>query len=87
MLDGTVTLVLLLERGTVNPPEAAAELRDTVHGVVPAPVIVVFVQLSPLKVTTGGGTVVGTVLTMIVPEPPLAGMELAAASTPMTFVI
>ena len=35
---GTVTAVLLLVNATLRPVEGAAELRDAVHVVVPAPV-------------------------------------------------
>ena len=36
--EGTDTALLLLATVTLSPPEGAAELSDTVHGVVPAPV-------------------------------------------------
>ncbi len=37
-LAGTVTALLLLPSATLKPPDGAAELSDTVHAVVPAPV-------------------------------------------------
>lgn len=47
--DGTVTAVALLDRLTVKPPLAAAELRLTVQPSVPAAVIELFVQFNPLS--------------------------------------
>jgi hypothetical protein len=49
---GTETAALLLERFTVNPPVAAAVLRDTVHVSVPAPVIEALVQESAVNTGT-----------------------------------
>ena len=69
-LAGTVTLELLLERGTVKPPLGAAAVKETVHGVLVGVVRVVVVQLSALNATEIG--------TVIVPEPPVAGMGVPA---------
>ena len=46
---GTVTAELVLDRFTVNPPLAAAELSDTVQESVPAPVIDELVHVSPVS--------------------------------------
>ena len=70
-LDGTVRLVLLLESETVNPPEGAVPVNETVQGVFPGVLIVKLVQFSVLRETDTGS--------VIVPEPPLAGMEVPAA--------
>ena len=47
---GTVRLVLLLESATTTPPASAAEVRETVHKVLPGVFIVVVVQPFPLNV-------------------------------------
>jgi hypothetical protein len=78
-LAGTVTLALLLERGTVNPPLGAAAVNETVQGVLVGVVRVVLVQLSALNATETG--------TVTVPEPPVAGMGVPAkldATTPVS---
>ena len=46
---GTTTAVLLLLTATVNPPDGAAAVRDTVHRSVPAPVIEPLEQLIALS--------------------------------------
>jgi hypothetical protein len=51
-LTGTVTALLLLARFTVNPLLAAAAFSVTVQLSVPAPVIALLVQVSPLNTGT-----------------------------------
>jgi hypothetical protein len=77
-LDGTLKLPLLLDSATPKPPLGAAPLKETVHWVLPGAGIVARLQLSPVSETEGAGR-------EIVPEPPLAGIELPAeveATTP-----
>ena len=68
-LEGTVRFALLLESGTANPPDDAAEFRVTVQGVLPGVLIVRLEQFTALIV---GGGAWGTV---IVPATPLDGIE------------
>jgi hypothetical protein len=75
-LEGTVRLALLLESGTANPPDWAAEFRVTVHGVLPGVLMVRFVQLTELR--TGGS--------VIVPETPLEGIDVPPAVEATTAV-
>ena len=49
---GTVTVLLLLDRLTKNPPLAAAELRVTVQASVPAPVNEPVAQANALRTGT-----------------------------------
>ena len=67
--DGTVRLALLLESGTAIPPDGAAALSVTVHGVLPG---VLIVRLEQFTALTAGGVTSGT---EIEPDTPLAGME------------
>lgn len=69
--DGTVKLPLLLDSPTPNPPARAVPLRETVHWVLPGAGIVARVQVSAVSDTAGAGSA-------IVPEPPIAGIELPA---------
>jgi hypothetical protein len=71
-VDGTAKFVLSLESTTTNPPVGAAPLRDIVHSVLPGVLIDLRAQLNPLSETCA-------LEREIVPEPPLAGMELPAA--------
>jgi hypothetical protein len=66
-LDGSVKFTLLLERGTVNPPDCAAEFRVTVQRVFPGVLIVKGEQLTVETATDVGSE--------IEPEPPLAGID------------
>ena len=52
MVAGRVTVGLLLARFATKPPPAAAALSVTVQVLLPAPLIVAFVQESPFKVGT-----------------------------------
>jgi len=52
---GTVTVELLLASLTVNPPQPSALFSFTVQRTVPAPVIEVLLQLSPLSVAAAAG--------------------------------
>ncbi len=70
-LAGTVRLVLLLESETGNPPAGAVPFSETVQGVLPGVLIVREVQVRVLRETDTGR--------VIVPEPPLDGMEVPAA--------
>jgi len=78
-LTGTVRLASSLEREIANPPDGAAAVKDTAHGVLAGVLRVVVVQLRPLNEAAGAGS-------EIVPEPPLAGIEVpptVEATTPV----
>lgn len=77
-LDGTVRLVLLLDSETANPPAGAAPFNDTVQELVPGVLIVKGLQFKALRAMDTGR--------VMVPEPPLEGMELPAAVDATTFV-
>ncbi len=77
-LAGTVRLALLLESETGKPPEGAVPFNETVQGVVPGVLIVKLVQFRELRATERGR--------LMVPEPPLEGMELPAAVDATTLV-
>ena len=79
-LVGTVRLALLLERETANPPDGAAAVKETAHGVLAGVLRVVVVQLTPFSEAAGAGS-------EIVPEPPLAGIEAPPAEEATTPVI
>jgi len=79
-LVGTVRLALLLERETANPPDGAAAVKETAHGVLAGVLRVVVVQLTPFSEAAGAGS-------EIVPEPPLAGIEAPPAVEATTPVI
>ena len=53
---GAVTVELLLDRLTVNPPLGAAALSATVQVSVPAPVIVPLVQFNEERAAVGAAT-------------------------------
>jgi hypothetical protein len=61
-LAGTVTLVLLLDRATLDPPVTPAELSVTVQAEEPAPVTVAGVQE---RLLTVGGIAVAVKLTAV----------------------
>jgi len=73
-----VRLVLLLESDTANPLPEAAPVKVTEHEVLPGVLMVELVQLRLLRATVAGRE--------IVPEPPLAGMEVALAVVATTLV-
>ena len=79
-LVGTVTPALLLDIETANPPDGAAAVNETAHGVLAGVLRVVFVQLNPLSKAAGTGS-------EIVPEPPLAGIATPPAVETTTPVI
>ncbi len=79
MLNGTVRLVLLLESETGTSPEGAAPFNETVQKVVPGVFTIRGLQLKALRLTNVGS--------VIVPEPPLDGMEVPVAEDVMTAVI
>jgi hypothetical protein len=56
-LDGTVRLTLLLESGTANPPDGAAEFSVTLQDVLPGVLIVRLEQLTPLTLLTAADRV------------------------------
>ena len=76
--DGTVRLALLLESETGNPPAGAVPFNETVQGVVPGVLIVRGLQFKVLRATDTGR--------VIVPELPLAGMEVPPAVDATTLV-
>lgn len=74
-----MTLALLLESETANPPAAAAEFNETLHEVLPGALIVVVVQLNPLRDAVGLGSV-------MTPDPPVAGIDAPSPVAATTFV-
>ena len=78
-LAGTVRLALLLESAISAPPASAAEVRETVHEVLPGVFIAVVAQPIPLKV--------GSRDREIEPAPTAVGIELPAALVAITAVI
>ena len=78
-LAGTLRLALLLESATRAPPKSAAEVRETVHTVLPGVFIVVVAQLIPLNV--------GNRDRETEPLPTAVGIALPAAVVAATAVI
>ena len=78
-LEGTVRLVLLLESETANPPEGAVPFNETVQELVPGVLIIKGLQFKVLRAMDTGS--------VIVPEPPLEGMEVPLAVDATTPVI
>jgi predicted ribosomally synthesized peptide with SipW-like signal peptide len=72
-LAGSVTLALLSDSVTANPPVGAAPLSVTVHEDVPGAFTLAGVQARLLKAAGGGDW-----MTVIVPAEPEAGIEAAA---------
>jgi hypothetical protein len=77
--EGTLRLPLLLVRETAKPPMGAASVKETLHDALPGVLTVVGVQLSPLNEAMGFGRV-------IVPEPPVAGIDVPSAVEATTLV-
>ena len=77
-LEGTVRLALLLESETGNPPAGAVPFSETVQELVPGVLIVKLVQFKVLRETDTGR--------VIVPEPPLDGMDVPGAVVATAFV-
>src|ERR1700676_4815157 len=71
MLEGIVRLALLLESETANPPEGAVPFNETVQELVPGVLIVKGLQFRVLRATDTGS--------VMLPEPPLEGMEVPPA--------
>ncbi len=76
--EGTVRLALLLESETGNPPAGAVPFNETVQELVPGVLIVKPLQFKVLRETETGS--------IIVPEPPLDGMEVPPAVDATTLV-
>ena len=70
-LAGTVRLALLLASEIANPPEGAVPFNATVQELVPGVLIVKGLQFKVLKETDTGR--------VMLPEPPLEGMEVPPA--------
>jgi hypothetical protein len=74
-LEGTVTIVLLLDSDTEVPPDGADPLRFTVHVAVPGPVTVPGAQLTP---TTCNGACVDESVSPVVTVLPFNEAESVA---------
>ena len=78
-LEGTARLVLLLESDTVNPLPEAAPVNPTEQEVFPGVFMVELVQVRLLKESVPPGR-------EIVPDPPLAVIEVPSAVVATTLV-
>ena len=77
-LDGSVRFALLLASETRNPPAGAVPFRETVQELVPGVLIVKLPQFRVLRETDTGR--------VMVPVPPLEGMEVPPAVDATTLV-
>lgn len=78
MIEGNVRFVLLLESETGVPPKGAVPFNDAVQELVPGVLIVNGLQFKVLREIDTGR--------VIVPEPPLDGMEVPPAVDATMFV-
>jgi hypothetical protein len=78
-LAGRVTAPRLLDRATTWPADGAAELSDTVHAVVPAPVNEFLVHVNPLTVGVGEVGGFSVMLNVCTTPPPCAVMVAVCA--------
>jgi hypothetical protein len=85
-LAGRVTAPRLLDRATTWPADGAAELSDTVHAVVPAPVNEFLVHVNPLTVGVGEVGGFSVMLNVCTTPPPCAVMVAVCAVVKLDIV-